>query len=364
MTKIKLHHDFLGEFQETLKTKSDVTVSLQDGSVDISKMVFLLAADIWREMLRTLEHEEVTIIIPDHDLCTFSRITDVIITGKAKFQSDEYDQYLKTQEFALDVFGLGNDKLSSSGEIRRNKENDDNQITSSFLENLSPEQCKFCLKGFASKQSRKRHEAHCIAKENNWICDLCAKTFKTEQGLISHKLEHDSNYKFECNCCSVTYKSLSELRRHCKMLKHTYPVVEGPTLENDERCKICFKEVKKSNLALHLRKHDEEDNKMHKCDHCDYSTLRKNNLERHLEQKHYSFNINLDAIQEHFKTNDSLSCQKCGQSFTTPLEAKTHFLLKNCGNSDGLRCTTCDIKFKMKQNLKAHMKRKHPQMLH
>lgn len=357
MTQIKLQHNFLGTFQEHMRSKGDITVSLQDGLVDINKMIFILAGEFWSNMLRTLETEEVAIIIPDYKVSSLRSVTEVILTGEVNFQSS--GEYLESQDFALNIFGINKNKLNYS---QSSKDEPKGQKKFSILENIQPEDCKYCAKGFASKQSRKRHEAHCCATDNHWACDLCAKTFKTEQGLISHKNQHDvsATCKFDCSDCSASYKSLSELRRHCKMYKHSFPAVEGPTLENEVRCDICFKEVKKCYLKWHMRKHENEDNKIYKCEKCDYSTLRKNNLFRHYELKHHMFNLNLDAIEKHFENHKSFKCQKCGLTLVTILAAKNHFLKKNCKDMEGLMCKFCQRTFTMKQNLKAHMKRKHP----
>ena len=37
--------------------------------------------------------------------------------------------------------------------------------------------------------------------------------------------------------------------------------------------------------------------KLYECDYCDYTTIRKNNLSRHLETKHNTWNIDFEAIK-------------------------------------------------------------------
>ena len=104
MTQIKLQKNFLGTFQENMRAPGDVTVSLQDGSVDINKMIFILAGEFWRDMFRTLEMDEVAIIIPDYKVSSLNRMIEVILTGETTFQSTEHDQYLESQDFALNTF--------------------------------------------------------------------------------------------------------------------------------------------------------------------------------------------------------------------------------------------------------------------
>ena len=236
--------------------------------------------------------------------------------------------------------------------------------TFSTFSNVSNKECRFCTREFSSRTACTRHEAHCMSKESHWICDQCGKTFKTETRLLSHKPIHDASTikNFECTTCSKVYKSLSDLRKHCEMLSHIYPVVEGPVLDDETRCSVCFRVVKTDHMEFHMKLRHKED-KMHKCDKCSYSTLRKNNYHRHLRYNHNTIPMNFDAIRKHFENNESYTCPKCCKVFVSSTAAEDHLLLKNCDDEDKLVCKLCNIKFTMKQSQKAHMKRKHPETL-
>ena len=232
--------------------------------------------------------------------------------------------------------------------------------TFSIFTNIPTKTCKFCAKIFRDKSSCGRHEAHCQSKENHWICEKCSKTFKTENGLISHKTEHDDSVakSFKCSTCLKAYKSLSDLRKHCEMYSHIYPAVEGPVLEHEIRCTVCYRIVKTSLLEFHMQMRHKT-NKMIKCERCDYSTMRKNHYLRHIKHKHGLMNTNFDVIRKHFENNECYVCSKCSKVFETSETAEDHLVLKNCEDEDKLICKICNIKFTMIQNQRAHMKRKH-----
>ena len=234
--------------------------------------------------------------------------------------------------------------------------------TFSIFTNIPTTTCKFCTKNFKDKSSCRRHEAHCISKVDHWVCDECSKTFKTENGLISHKTEHDDSVarSFKCSTCLKVYKNLSDLRKHCEMLSHTYPAVEGPVLEDEIRCNVCYRIVKAYILDLHMKRRHKPD-KLIKCERCDYSTMRRNHYLRHIKHKHGLMNMDFDVIRKHFENNESYVCPKCNKVFETSETAEDHLLLKNCEDEDKLACKLCNIKFTMIQNQKAHMKRKHPE---
>ena len=235
--------------------------------------------------------------------------------------------------------------------------------TFSTFSNLSTRECKFCTKMLRNKTACRIHEAHCKSKKNFWICDQCSKTFKTEIGLISHKSEHDDSVskKFECSSCLKAYKNLSDLRKHCEMLSHNYPVVEGPLLEGEVRCNICYRIIKSIYMETHM-KYTHKQEKSYKCDKCGYTTMRKNHYLRHLRHKHNEWNMNFDVIRKHFEENQSYVCPKCDRVFDTCETAEDHLVLKNCEDENYLICKICSIKFTMKQNHKAHMRRKHPEV--
>ena len=232
---------------------------------------------------------------------------------------------------------------------------------------LEKNECKYCTKKFSSKQAWSRHQAHCGKFGKKWVCEKCAKLFRTEIGLLTHKSKHedeDAQRTFICQTCSKVYKNLGELRRHCGLLKHNFPVMEGPVLENEARCEVCFIVVQSHNLQSHMNKRH-SNIQVYKCDKCSYETMRHNNFLRHKRIKHNSKKLNVDIIKKTFERAEEhgkgFSCPRCRKLFHSIEETEMHLLQKDCADDGGTICEVCNKKFTMKQNLKAHVKRKHPE---
>ena len=226
---------------------------------------------------------------------------------------------------------------------------------------LANTECAYCTKEFKTSEARKQHEDHCSTSELKWTCDDCGKKYKTKKGLTWHQQQHqEPQITYICRGCPSSYKSLSELRKHCYLFGCPFPTVEGPVLEDEVRCDICFKVYKQYSIKYHMEEHQKKSNAQHECEYCDFKTIRKNNLTRHLETVHNVWNINFDLVKKHFDCvyHSSYNCPRCNKVCETYEEAVAHLKLKRC--EDENICKICNIKFTMKQNFKAHRKRKHP----
>ena len=78
--------------------------------------------------------------------------------------------------------------------------------------------CKDCGKGFATKQSLRKHMyTHTTTTDTE--CILCKKFFIFPSELDAHMIKHNTQPNFSCNIvgCSKTYFRKSELTAHIKM---------------------------------------------------------------------------------------------------------------------------------------------------
>lgn len=73
--------------------------------------------------------------------------------------------------------------------------------------------CSKCFEGFYLNDEKKEHEANCIVR--CFKCDVCEKfSTLTKVKLIEHMRSHSNDKPFECNQCSMKYKSKYNLIRH------------------------------------------------------------------------------------------------------------------------------------------------------
>ena len=67
------------------------------------------------------------------------------------------------------------------------------------------DKCEKCLKLFSSpyayKKHLKRHEAPA------WICDICGKALKSNNGLLKHKRVHSGVRRYVCHVCGKAFQA-------------------------------------------------------------------------------------------------------------------------------------------------------------
>ena len=193
----------------------------------------------------------------------------------------------------------------------------------SHFENIHAEKthiCEYCDKAFGRYQSMILHKqtVHIDERERNFICDICGKGYIMQSNLTVHKRIHSPNYKgtveqkeFLCSHCPKIFSRKHYLDRHIQ--------------------------------ALH------SDNKRYKCKEkdCDYQTMKKETLEKHVKRVHEG--------DENF---GKFFCESCGKSFESAQMIKDH----KATIHDGLKnhkCEKCDKKFGYYHALRNHISEVH-----
>ena len=137
--------------------------------------------------------------------------------------------------------------------------------------------CKDCGKGFATKQSLRKH-TYTHTTTNSYECLLCKKFFVFPSELDTHMIKHDTlpNFSSSIIGCSRTYFRKAELNTHIK-------THDGKLWKCKHKgCK--YKAVDKRYLTAYKRKHSETLNYF--CRHCEEKFKHFEQHKRHEKTKH------------------------------------------------------------------------------
>ncbi|XP_041648982.1 zinc finger protein ZFAT-like isoform X2 [Cheilinus undulatus] len=183
-------------------------------------------------------------------------------------------------------------------------------------------------------------------------CPYCDSYFvKNSSDFQRHIWEHEGVKPYLCTVCDYASRSSSNLRKH--MNKHN--------TERSHLCDLCGKKFKsKITLRSHRLTHSDE-GKQFQCSECDYTSISKRYLLRHMEQHsefkpfrcvhcHYSCNM-AHTLKRHYKLKHP--DQKYENAGPGLPDSDT---LKQQG---GLKCPECEFVYGTKWELSRHLKNKH-----
>ena len=138
--------------------------------------------------------------------------------------------------------------------------------------------CNLCPKSFATEQFLNEHKAGKHPEKIEPQHNLCKRSFKKEESLIHHEnTAHDETGPFVCSCCGKEMKGKNTLNYHEK------------TVHNPSTCPKCDKVVK--SLYRHTLTKHTDNSKLHaKCEHCgkgfmDRSALRVHEMNVHIKAR-------------------------------------------------------------------------------
>lgn len=183
-------------------------------------------------------------------------------------------------------------------------------------------------------------------------CPYCDSYFlKNSSDFQQHIWAHQGLKPYVCNVCDYAGRSKSNLKTH--MNRHN--------TERRHLCDLCGKKFKsKVTLKSHRLSHTDE-GKRFQCSECDFTSVSKPSLLRHMEQHakfkpfrcahcHYSCNI-AGALKRHYNVkHPDQRYENAGPGLPNPDALK---------QQGGMKCPECEFVYGTKWELNRHLKSKH-----
>lgn len=165
--------------------------------------------------------------------------------------------------------------------------------------------CDICSKEFSKKAVLLKHRKLHSKQKNK--CEKCNAEFKDDACFKEHLKKHENIFRHKCKVCNKTFNSKSSLKKH-------ESVIHSPKSAKSFPCENCGKKfLYKSALNAHLKTHktvkdilvceecnqtftnskslgrhleNHRKNIKYECSICNISSLRKDNIVRHLRNVH------------------------------------------------------------------------------
>lgn len=170
--------------------------------------------------------------------------------------------------------------------------------------------CKHCNRQFNSFERLLKHLRRCILNNKkrcynrrhphrpteNFICDICGRTFKLFHSLLDHMNErHSKAFSFKCRICDKVYPSRYYLSKHLSRHKQVFEnggsgTIDGGDLDADLVMRKTY-----------VRSHPHRPQSNFVCDICGKSISQFGMLQEHMSSFHGA--------------GDSFQCRYCGQSY-------------------------------------------------
>jgi hypothetical protein len=219
--------------------------------------------------------------------------------------------------------------------------------TNDHLSNhLTPHmQCKHCI-----------FEMKTMVNENFWetVCNVCGKVFETRCARHLHAKRYDVPEKV-CEICDIKCSSKYNLSRHMFEQHEAMDVdildMQTNLQELSNKCEQCNKSFKyQRNLNAHVYSvHAGED--LYMCGVCHREISSKQNLKRHLEEKHEVFDLE-NSIQS--KESVHYICDLCDKGFKRKEHLTRHMKVHTSSSEDKYTCTECGKQLTSKFNFNRH----------
>ncbi|XP_070562656.1 uncharacterized protein [Ptychodera flava] len=216
-------------------------------------------------------------------------------------------------------------------------------------------QCKRCstapFRLFNGLQQHMKNMHTSDQESKTVLCELCGRSFKSEENLKRHMRVHLEMLPFLCSFCDKSFGSQSQLQMHLDKDHVTHPDAfkcdkclkvhtSQEQLDNHREKDECsftslqFGELKTDGSTVLYR----EGRERVQCSHCDQMVLKQD----------YEDHVNTHT------GNKPHECNECGRGFAHRAGLNSHLKQVHSGEKN-YKCDICGKAFKLKSYLRQHM---------
>lgn len=198
-----------------------------------------------------------------------------------------------------------------------------------------------------------------------YACDQCDYTSKKKSLTVRHMRTHSGNGAHICHLCQRAFKTATSLGGHL--------IVHSGTKPNT--CKYCPSTfITSGELTRHIRFRHNED-KLHKCEYCDYASLELCKVKRHTAQHSAGFTfkcgycsyaaLNKNKLKYHLRIHTTnkpfklFECRVCNLGNLTWQELNKHKMTHIANYCPKYPCKVCAVSFTTRRDLNAHIQQMH-----
>lgn len=194
--------------------------------------------------------------------------------------------------------------------------------------------CQVCDKEVALKNINKHLLSHEQTVTDQYICDLCGRSYRKKLNLRIHLRKlHLNNLFFTCKFCQREFRDWSTMNYHIKTVHDNSLLVHT--------CDVCGKRYASLyRLDEHKTLHTKL--KPFPCSQCNLSFRKRKQL-----QFHMSVHTNIRK----------LVCTVCGKTFKDKKALKQHL---RTHEDRAFTCPVCEMTFTVGHTLRIHVTSKHP----
>ncbi|XP_019728486.1 zinc finger protein ZFAT isoform X2 [Hippocampus comes] len=179
------------------------------------------------------------------------------------------------------------------------------------------EKCPYCDSYYLKNSSEFQQHIWAHQGVKPFVCNICDYASRSKNNLKNHMNRHNKERCHICDLCGKTFKSKVSLKNH--RLSHTD---QGKQF----KCSECdFSSVFKAPLVRHMEQHAKF--KPFQCAHCLYSCNTTGPLKRHYKTKHPNQeyqNVREGLSEAEYSTEQGLKCPECNFVYGTKWELNRH----------------------------------------